>query len=165
MDPTLPPGLDVEQLIQEAAMLLADGIERDVIVEQFKQRGIDDEVAAALVDVTIPPFEVSKSGPDIIGTEYVVMGVPVFFEKDAAYARKERRAAKRQRQQKIVLKLLHAKHGANPELDFGPEVAAESQSRPRRRRTGLRSLLIVLAVLFFAIGALAALLLGAWLIS
>jgi hypothetical protein len=165
MEPELPPGLDIELLLKDASTALLDGEHRDHIIERFQQLGIDTDIAAAIVDVCVPPFEVGGGDPQVIGTEYRVMGVPVYFEKDASYARKERRAAKRQRQEKIVRTLLREKLGTNQELDFGPDDAADSQPHTRWRGTRLRSLVVVLAVTIFAVLAIAALLAGAWLIS
>ena len=128
MDPTLPPGEDIEQLIQEANTALLDGEDRDSIVDRFMKRGIDDEVVCALVDICVPPFEVGGGDPEIYGTAYKVMGVTIHFEKDASFVRKERRAARRQRQERIIRKLLRDKLGTNPELDFGPTFATETQS-------------------------------------
>jgi hypothetical protein len=129
LGPLLPQGLNARKLMSEAAAAFESGEARDIIVQRFKEKGIDDEVACALVDVMTPGQEIRFSGPQEIGTAWVVGGARVAFDKDPNYAKRERREARRRRQQRIVRALLYGDAVPNPEFGVS-EKSASAKAAP-----------------------------------
>lgn len=153
--PKLPAGLDAKALLLEAAAAFEIGEFRDDIVGRFRQRGIDLDIACALVDVMIPG-QSPMSGPMVVGTSWQVNGKEIAFDKSPGFARHERREARRCRQLRIVQELLgidpDAPKPLNPEFDF-----ADADDFPPlgqiKRRSWLHPLVIIVgAAILLTVG-------------